>query len=124
MASIGDRRRDSQFHLGAGSAFAPYLQLSADTLGALTHTPQAKVSRAAFLAEHGGINADAIIPNARANPPRIILNFDFDPPRSRVVECVAQCFPRDPANFIPQHRMQILWRAIHLYRKISCGASR
>ena len=73
MTSIGDRRRDSQFHLRAGSAFAPYIQLSADTLGALTHPSQAKVSRTSFLTEHGRINADAIIPYANLELPFLIV---------------------------------------------------
>src|SRR6266849_6387920 len=122
MTSVSDRRRDSQFHLRAGSAFAPYVQLSADTLGALTHPPQAKVSRAAFLTEQARINADAIIPHAGANLPYIILDFHFDPACMRVVEGVAQCFARNSVNFIPQHRMQVLGCATDSYRKISCGA--
>src|SRR5579863_1248463 len=124
MTSIGDRRRDSQFHLRAGSAFAPYIQLSADTLGALTHAAQAKVSLRSFLTEHARVNADAIIPHADANLPCIILDFHFDPPRTRMAERVAQSFPRNPVNLIPQHRMQVLWRALRSYRKISCVAIR
>ena len=78
MASVGHRRRDSQFHLRAGSAFAPYLQLPADTLGALTHPPQAKVSQAAFLTQRGRINADAIVPHDDTKMPCIIPDFRFD----------------------------------------------
>jgi hypothetical protein len=60
---------------------------------------------------------DSIIPHPNSKLPPPVPDFDLEPSRPRVVECIAQCVSPDPVNVIPQYRMQVLWSAIHLYGK-------
>src|SRR5262245_17324679 len=45
--AVGDRARNPQLHFGAGSRFAPQMELGADGKGALAHPGQSPVLRAA-----------------------------------------------------------------------------
>jgi hypothetical protein len=99
---------------------APDLQFSPDTLRALAHALKAEMSFAAFLTEHIRIDTDSVIPQPDAKLPRIVPDFNFDSPRLRVVERVAQRFTRNPVDLVPRDRMQVSRGTLHVQGKSRC----
>src|SRR5258707_984735 len=115
---VSSRRRNPQLHLCTQIEFTPHRQLAAHKLGALAHAPQTIVSGASVFIQKLRVNALPIIPDPQPKPPLVIPDFHFDPPRPCVVQCIAQCFPSNPVDFVSQYRMEVTRRALYLHMKL------
>src|SRR5271165_2533973 len=93
--------RDRQFDLRTGSAFAPDLEMTSDTLGPLTHTPEAPMSGPPIRTKQNRIDADPVIPHPYTKLLCLIPDLDFDPPCLCVAERIAQGFTCNAVDFIP-----------------------
>src|SRR5579862_3777803 len=120
LPRIRQRGGDNQLDLRASPLLAPDLQFSPDPLRAFAHTPKTEMSFVAFLTEHLRIDTDSVVPQPDPKLPRIVPDFNFDLPRLRVVERVAQRFVRNPVDLVPQDRMQVLRGALHFQGKSRC----
>jgi len=114
MRLVSDGGGDAQLHLRAGSQFAPEIHVPANAFGALAHPRQAPVSGEPFVTNHARVNAASIIPDSDPKLPVAIPDFHFDTPRPCVAKCIAQPFPCNPVDLVPQDRMKLLWRTFHL----------
>jgi hypothetical protein len=74
------------------------------------------VSGAPFVTKDARVDAASIIPYPHPKPPVVIPDLHFDPTRSCMAESIAQRFPCNPVDLIPQDRMQVLWRTFHLHQ--------
>jgi len=108
---------DSQLNFGTSPARAPDLQLSADTPRAFAHPFQTPVPGPPLPTNNTRIDTGSIIPDPDAKLPRRIKDFNFDSPRPRVLERVAQRFVRNPVHFILQDRIQVLCRTLDEHGK-------
>src|SRR6202046_5865461 len=86
---IGNRCRNRQPNLRAGSGFAPEIQLRAHALGAFTDADQSPVPGAATFFQDDRSNALAIIADAQAKQALMVENLDVNVPRFRVLECIS-----------------------------------
>src|SRR5580658_2086727 len=112
---ISHRSRQPQLDFRAGAALTPDLQFPTDVLGAFAHSRQTKMSLQTFLPEYTRFNPSPIIPNADTKVLCAVPDFNFDPPRPRMVERVAHGFGGDPVDFISQDRMQVFGRALDFH---------
>src|SRR4029077_2606264 len=115
---VSSRRRNPQLHLCTRIEFTPHRQLSAHNLGAFAHAPQTIVSGASVFMQKLRVNALPIIPDPQPKLLLVIPNFHLDPLRMCVVQCIAQCFPSNPVDFVSQYRMEVTGCAFYFHVKL------
>src|SRR5580700_9868045 len=110
--TVGNRSRDSQFDLRAGSVGAPDTQFRANLAGAFPHSRQPVMAGAALF-QDSGRNALTIVPNSHPQHPFPIGDLRFDAVSPGMAEGIAQRLAHDAVNLVAHDRMQLARRAFH-----------
>jgi len=110
MSGTRQEPGNAQLNLRAGSEFrSRHPFFSANALGALRASRSSpNVRRAPFVTEHARVDAASIIPDPYLKLAFVHTGFPLLSRRARALaKCIAQAFPCNPVDFVPQHRMQV-----------------
>src|SRR5439155_14486653 len=109
---------NGQLGLRAGIELAPNSQLPSDSLGAFVHAGQAVVASLPLSAEKLRVDAFSIVADPQPKLPLAIPDFNFDPARVRVPECIAHRLDCNPVGLVTGERREVTGCAFHQHLKV------
>src|SRR5580692_609983 len=110
---VGQRSWNRKFHLSARTRLAPEIQVRADSLCALAHAGNPKVSRLSAGLQYLGIDALAVVTHSQTKLILIVPDLYFDVAGSGMSECISDHLARDTVDLVLEHWRHVSLLAFH-----------
>jgi hypothetical protein len=110
---VGQRSWNRKFHLGARTRLAPEIQVRTDSLCALAHAGNAKMSWLSAGLQYLGIDALAVVTHSQTKLILIVPDLYFDVIGSGMSEGISDHLASDTVDLVLEHWRHVFWLAFH-----------
>src|SRR5579863_1050577 len=110
---VGQRSWHGKFHLSARTRLAPEIQVRTDSLRALAHAGNAKMSGLSAVLQYLGIDALAVVTHPQTKLILIVPDLYFDVIGSGMSEGISDHLASDTVDLVLEHWRHVFWLAFN-----------